>query len=54
MDVAGIGAVVDALVEIGIPIERIVGISQGWRLVSAIKTAERKLAEERCGTVGAR
>lgn len=45
VDVAGIGAVVDALVEIGIPIERIVGISQGWRLVSAIKTAERKLAE---------
>ena len=45
VDVAGIGAVVDALVDVGIPLDRIVGVSQGWRLVSAIKTAERKLAE---------
>ncbi|MEY5099966.1 MAG: hypothetical protein RJA36_2685 [Pseudomonadota bacterium] len=45
VDVSGIGAVVDALVAAGIPLERIVGVSQGWRLMSAIKTAERKLAE---------
>jgi hypothetical protein len=29
----------------GVPQEKIVGISQGWRLGGAIKTAERKLAE---------
>jgi phage terminase large subunit-like protein len=36
---------VDAIVDKGIDHERIVGIPQGWRLVGAIKTAERKLAE---------
>lgn len=45
VDVAGIGAVVDALVEAGITLERIVAINQGWRLAGAIKTTERKLAE---------
>lgn len=45
VDAAGIGAVVDALVEAGIPIERIVAINQGWRMAGAIKTTERKLAE---------
>jgi phage terminase large subunit-like protein len=45
VDQAGIGAVVDAIVDKGIDHERIVGIPQGWRLVGAIKTAERKLAE---------
>lgn len=44
VDQAGIGAVVDAIVERGIPHERIIGIPQGWRLVGAIKTVERKLA----------
>ena len=44
VDQAGIGAVVDAIAERGIEHERIVGIPQGWRLVGAIKTAERKLA----------
>jgi len=29
----------------GIPEDRIVGISQGWKLNGAIKTAERRLAE---------
>lgn len=46
VDQAGIGAVVDAIVERKISHERIVGIPQGWRLVGAIKTAERKLAEK--------
>ena len=35
----------DALVEAGIPQEKIVGISQGWKMTGAIRTAERKLAE---------
>lgn len=45
VDQAGIGAVVDAIVERKIGYERIIGIPQGWKLVGAIKTAERKLAE---------
>ena len=45
VDPAGVGAILDALVASGVPQEKIVGISQGWRLGAAIKTAERKLAE---------
>jgi phage terminase large subunit-like protein len=50
VDVAGIGGVVDALVSpkpkgIGLAQDRIVGIPQGWKMVGAIKTTERKLAE---------
>jgi phage terminase large subunit-like protein len=45
VDPAGIGAVLDALVEVKIPQEKVIGISQGWKLSGAIKTAERKLAE---------
>ena len=45
VDQAGLGGIVDAITEVGIDIARIVGISQGWRLTSAIKTAERKLSE---------
>lgn len=45
VDQAGIGAIVDAIVAKKIDHERIVGIPQGWRLVGAIKTVERKLAE---------
>lgn len=44
VDAHGIGAILDALVEVGVPQEKIVAISQGWKLVGAIKTAERKLA----------
>ncbi len=44
-DSAGIGAILDAMVEAGVPQEKIVAISQGWRLGGAIKTTERKLAE---------
>ncbi|MGR9116950.1 MAG: terminase large subunit [Gammaproteobacteria bacterium] len=50
VDPSGIGSIVDDL-EMGdeegngaIEHDRIVGISQGWRLNSAIKTAERKIA----------
>jgi len=45
LDPAGVGAILDALEAVGIPREKIDGISQGWRLGGAIKTAERKLAE---------
>lgn len=44
-DPAGVGAIIDALVEANIPQEMIIGISQGWRMSGAIKTTERKLAE---------
>lgn len=45
VDPAGIGGVLDALEQAGVPKEKIIGISQGWKLSGAIKTAERKLAE---------
>jgi phage terminase large subunit-like protein len=48
VDPMGIGQVIDALAERGIDNlgkQRIVGISQGWKLSGAIKTTERKLAE---------
>ena len=45
MDPAGVGMLLDDLVSAGIPQESIVGISQGWKLGGAIKTAERKLAD---------
>jgi phage terminase large subunit-like protein len=46
LDPYGVGAIVDAMDETGISGEdRIVGISQGWKLTGAIKTAERKLAD---------
>lgn len=46
VDPVGIGDIFDALTspERGIPVEQIIGISQGWKLTAAIKTAERKLA----------
>lgn len=45
IDPAGIGAILDAIISRGIDQEKVVGISQGWRLGGAIKTTERKLAE---------
>jgi phage terminase large subunit-like protein len=45
VDPVGIGAIVDELESRGIPKDLIAGISQGWKLVGAIKTTERKLAE---------
>lgn len=46
VDPAGIGDIVDELKteDRGITDEQIIGISQGWKLNGAIKTAERKLA----------
>lgn len=45
VDPSGIGAILDALVDAGVPEDKIIGISQGWKMTGAIKTAERKLAE---------
>lgn len=45
MDPAGIGVLLDTLIDAGIPQELVVGISQGWKLGGACKTTERKLAE---------
>jgi phage terminase large subunit-like protein len=45
LDPAGIGAVLDALADAGVPEDKVIGISQGWKLTGAIKTTERRLAE---------
>lgn len=45
IDPAGVGAILEELAQRSIPEDKIVGISQGWRLGGAIKTTERKLAE---------
>lgn len=45
LDPAGIGGLLDALIAAEIPQDKIIGISQGWKLGGSIKTAERKLAE---------
>lgn len=47
LDPHGIGGVLDSMEAESIPTEKIIGISQGWKLTGAIKTTERKLAE--CG-----
>lgn len=44
VDPHGIGSILQALEDAEIPEDRILGISQGWRLGSAIKSTERKLA----------
>lgn len=44
-DPYGVGGILDAIVQAGVPQELITGISQGWKLGAAIKTTERKLAE---------
>jgi phage terminase large subunit-like protein len=45
LDPAGIGAIKEAIVMREVDEEKLVGVSQGWRLGGTIKTAERKLAE---------
>lgn len=44
VDQVGIGATLDELEARGIEPERIVGVSQGWRMTGAIKTLERRAA----------
>lgn len=45
VDPSGLGGIIEALHAAGVPPEKIIGISQGWKMTGAIKTAERKLAE---------
>ncbi|MCU9931148.1 terminase large subunit, partial [Escherichia coli] len=45
VDPHGLGGILEALEEHEIPEDKIIGISQGWKLCGAIKTCERKLAE---------
>jgi phage terminase large subunit-like protein len=45
VDPVGIGAIVDGLASVGISDDRVIGISQGWRMSGAIKTVERKVAD---------
>lgn len=45
VDPAGVGAIVAAATQAGLTPEQVVGISQGWKLSGAIKTAERELAD---------
>jgi phage terminase large subunit-like protein len=56
VDAAGIGDIIDELTteERGIVMEQIIGISQGWKLNGAIKTAERKVAGGELSHCGSR
>lgn len=45
VDPYGLGGILDALAAAGVPEDKVIGVSQGWKLGGAIKTAERKLAE---------
>ena len=49
VDPHGLGGILDVLINQGVSQDKIVGISQGWKLTGAIKTLERKLAE--CGVI---
>ena len=46
VDTSGLGDTLDALSEVGINLDQVTGISQGWRLMTAIQTTERRLAGE--------
>jgi phage terminase large subunit-like protein len=47
VDPAGIGALVEAIADAGVDTDKhVIGISQGWKMTGAIRTAERKLAEK--------
>ncbi|MBB2164330.1 terminase large subunit [Gluconacetobacter sp. 1b LMG 1731] len=45
LDPAGVADIVLALAEEGIGDDRVVGISQGWKMIGAIKTTERRLVD---------
>lgn len=52
LDPHGVGAIPDALTERKIEVERLIAVPQGWKLVSAIKTTERRLAEHKLRHAG--
>lgn len=45
LDPLGLGGLLDGLLEVGIPQDKMVGVAQGFKLMGYIMTAERKLAE---------
>lgn len=45
VDPAGLGGILDGMLQAGIPEAKIIGVTQGWKMTGAIRTAERKLAE---------
>jgi phage terminase large subunit-like protein len=45
VDPHGLGGILDALSAAEVPEDKVIGISQGWKMAGSIKTAERKLAE---------
>lgn len=44
VDPSGTGSILEDIDKVGIPNDKLMGVSQGWRLNGAIITAERKLA----------
>lgn len=44
LDPHGVGAIRKALADAGIPEDKVIGVTQGWKLGAAIKTTERWLA----------
>jgi phage terminase large subunit-like protein len=44
-DPHGLGGILDAMLDAGVPQEKMIAISQGWKMAGSIKTLERKLAE---------
>lgn len=44
-DPAGLGGVIDSILQADVPNEYMAAVTQGWKMTGAIKTAERKLAE---------
>ena len=45
LDPIGLGGIMDSLLEYDVPQEKIIGITQGWKMSGAILTAERRVAE---------
>lgn len=47
VDQHGLSSLIEALVAAGIPEDIIIGVPQGWKMQSAIKATERRLAEKK-------
>jgi phage terminase large subunit-like protein len=45
VDPYALGGIIEAIAAKDVPQDKLIGVSQGWKLVGAIKTAERKLAD---------
>lgn len=45
VDPSGTGSILENIDKAGVPADKLIGVSQGWKLNGAIITAERKLAE---------